>query len=31
LTHRPDDVVSRSDALINNSRIAIQISLSGRQ
>jgi hypothetical protein len=31
LTHRSDDVVSRSDALINMARIAIQISSSGRQ
>jgi hypothetical protein len=31
LIHRPDDVVSRPDALINKARIAIQISLSGRQ
>jgi hypothetical protein len=31
LIHRPDDVVSRPDALINKARIAIQISPSGRQ
>jgi hypothetical protein len=31
LIHRPDDVVSRLDALINKARIAIQISPSGRQ
>jgi len=31
LIHRPDDVVSRLDVLINKARITIQISLSGRQ
>jgi hypothetical protein len=31
LIHRPDDVVSRPDALINKARIVIQISPSGRQ
>jgi hypothetical protein len=31
LIHRPDDVVSRPDALINKARIAIRISPSGRQ
>jgi len=31
LIHRPDDVVSRPDALINKARIAIQISPSRRQ
>jgi hypothetical protein len=31
LIHRPDDVVSHLDALINKARIAFQISLSGRQ
>jgi hypothetical protein len=31
LIHRPDDVVSRPDALIHKARIAIQISRSGRQ
>jgi len=31
LIHRPDDVVSRPDALIHKARIAIQISPSGRQ
>jgi len=31
LIHRPDDVVSRLDSLINKARIAIQISPSGRQ
>jgi hypothetical protein len=31
LIHRPDDVVSCPDALINKARIAIQISPSGRQ
>jgi hypothetical protein len=31
LIHRPDDVVSRPDALINKARIAIQISPSGCQ
>jgi len=31
LTHSPDDVVSRLDALINKARIAIQILPSGHQ
>jgi hypothetical protein len=31
LIHRPDDVVSRPDALINKARVAIQIPPSGRQ
>jgi hypothetical protein len=31
LIHRPDDVVSCPDALINKAKIAIQISPSGRQ
>jgi hypothetical protein len=31
LIHRPDDVVSRPDALIHKARIANQISQSGRQ
>jgi hypothetical protein len=31
LIHRPDDVVSRPDALINKARIVIHISPSGRQ
>jgi hypothetical protein len=31
LIHRPDDVISRPDALINKARIAIQIQPSGRQ
>jgi len=31
LINRPDDVVSRPDALIHKARIAIQISPSGRQ
>jgi hypothetical protein len=31
LIHRPDDVVSRPDALVNKARIALQISPSGRQ
>jgi hypothetical protein len=31
LIHRPDDVVSRLDVLINKARIAIQISPFGRQ
>jgi hypothetical protein len=31
LIHRPDDVVSRPDALIHKARIGIQISSSGRQ
>jgi hypothetical protein len=30
LTHRPDDVVSRPDAIIDKARIAIQISPSRR-
>jgi hypothetical protein len=31
LIHRPNDIVSRPNALINKARIAIQISPSGRQ